>query len=177
MKKSLLLLSLLTYSQFSFASVVGCSTSGNLANQGFFSCDIPTATVSSGTEFNLEFLNADTWSVDIDANSVTLTALTDFSVGQNNLAQMVLNLTNIDLGSTLFSVSKTGFQYDIVDNVTLTNQILSVDFSDYSGTISSSEWSAGDQLVIAASVPEPTSLALLGLGLAGFGFSRKKKKA
>jgi len=30
---------------------------------------------------------------------------------------------------------------------------------------------------VSSSIPEPTSLALLGLGLASFGFSRKKKKA
>lgn len=34
-----------------------------------------------------------------------------------------------------------------------------------------------DNIIYQASVPEPTTLALLGLGLAGIGFSRKKKTA
>ena len=83
------------------------------------------------------------------------------------------------------------FGYDAVDSLVGASSILnlndtfttlSANFSDIQyleiRANSNGKWFSIDNLVIdeSVSVPEPASIALLSLGLAGIGFSRKKKR-
>ncbi|NOQ76206.1 MAG: PEP-CTERM sorting domain-containing protein [Methylococcaceae bacterium] len=108
-----------------------------------------TISRSDNALFSFDGLDAATWRGSL-LGSVAINGF----VGGNLLTTINLQITNI---WTTFNMNNT---FSAVDTITF---------------ISSN--GGYDNLIINNNVPEPTSITLLGLGLAGLGFSRKKKAA
>lgn len=141
-----------------------------------------SAVVGSGAEFQIgfDFNNDNTVDpdevfieVDVEDSSITMTSIMSFPFGTDTLT--VGDLDWVDtLGEIVdTSLAVTGVNGLDASDVSFTSNSVSVVFAN-------SNWMPGDFAAIDlvtthAVVPEPTTLALLSLGLAGLGFARRRK--
>jgi hypothetical protein len=152
------------------ASLVGNTVS--CASTGFFTgCSPSNATVGAGVEFDvLSPVGGYHWSVDIGANSVVFT---DLAPGSSSGGHGVVFLTGFDapiLGISNFATNATSGI--TTSDVTFTSTSITIDAQN-------SSWSSNQFIsfnVVTADIPEPASLALVGLALVGLGVSRSRKQ-
>ncbi len=95
----------------------------------------------------------------------------DLIIGTNNLNSLSISLGDILSFSGSMTVDTLEFSRRMPDNYGATTSYLARAATIFSNVVDSNVSSAS------TNIPEPASLALLGLGLAGIGFSRKKKAA
>ena len=77
---------------------------------------------------------------------------------------------------TLYSSDADGSLNEVlikVDNVSISGELDTVYAVDYYGKNGGSMWGVGDSVTVYATLPEPTALALLALGVAGVALRRR----
>lgn len=183
-------------SPLAFATLIGdevsCELSGaqiGPVGEPFF-CNPSTAIASEGFEFTISYDpdSPDTsilLLVDILSSSIEIS----FPFGPGNAAEF--STGELILGSLNWvdfpDAEITGFELDIVNveglqeaDITTGPDFVTIDMTDTRWFTDSGSVTGRATITLEtnhAAVPEPTTLALLGIGLAGIGFARKKMKA
>ena len=163
---------------------VGCTASTSTGVGFSFDCSSETAVVQSpGPEFGVSFsfANADSWSIDIEEASIRITQV--FNQVTSSFAPTDVVLSDLFwLGDpsaviTGFILSTDGVSGFVESDILVFDNAIAFDLG------SNADWGLGSSATITlitgdspnVTVPEPATLALFGLGLAGLGFARRRK--
>ncbi len=121
-------------------------------------------TISNGSVFDLtQFSGGESW-IQQPHTWATSISVTGFFSGGGSTSQVF----DLDLFKDPVNGMETFF---------LNNNFVNLTSVSFSGLGGNPEFSIDNILVSSATIPEPISIALLGLGLVGIGFSRRKKAA
>ena len=170
------------------ASLLGQTVTCESGPASFGLCSSPTATVMDGgaPEFVLLVFGDPEWSIDLSGNSIVMTATGFTSTVASQLVTLGDLISANDPNATI-----TGITNFLVSGVEPRNNPFSdglvesdVSFAANSVTIDYSfvAWSPGgfvsfDLVTTQSALPEPATLALFGLGLAGLGLAARRKRA
>jgi len=177
-----LLLFLVLHSMSANASLIGDEVSCGMIPGSIWDCTPLTSNiVGSGSEYTLDLVRRPFFEVDLGANSVALNYIWDeTALGME--AGEVLSLSSLDWAGfpgggiigieNFLSTATSGID---VSDISFGPHNIDILLHQSFGIPHDQQFLSFDLIVDHGQVPAPATLALFGLGLAGLGWSRRKK--
>ena len=170
------------------ASLLGQTVTCERGPASFGFCSSPTATVMDGgaPEFTLDSFGDPLFSIDLSGDRIVMTALRPVGTAPSQLVTLGDLIWANDPTATITGI--TNFLVSGVEprNTPLSDGLVESDVSFTANSVaidySLADWSPGgfvsfDLVTTHSAIPEPATLALFGLGLAGLGLAARRKRA